>query len=341
MAQYDVNELLIYDFFEYWPSLALACIALSLYTVASIIVAILTERRKAHRFLHTITATGLIEAAGYAALIYAIERSGKGSVFNAYVVMQVFVIEAPNILQMGLYILVGRVLFFSPEVTRGRKLLRGWVIATTFACADLIAIVIQAIGISIWASSQSSGEPDQSQIRLGCGITLAGLAAQLLFFICFTALAIWTHRHPKNGLRGRPQTRKLFIGLYWAMACLYIRNIFRFAEFVQATVLTWPAPEDAYVLSEQQVLFYTLDCLPILLSFLPFIFMHPGYLLPDMPPKGGQVAHDGKALAAAEAAEAGQVGGSEHSALGLQDKSSKSGANEGQFQMVVLAEPGQ
>lgn len=89
------------------------------------------------------------------------------------------------------------------------------------------------------------------------------------------------------------------------------------------------------------MLFYTLDCLPILLSFLPFIFMHPGYLLPDMPPKGGQVAHDGKALAAAEAAEAGQVGGSEHSALGLQDKSSKSGANEGQFQMVVLAEPGQ
>lgn len=39
----------------------------------------------------------------------------------------------------------------------------------------------------------------------------------------------------RNGLRGRPQTRKLFIGLYWAMACLYIRNIFRFAEFVQVS----------------------------------------------------------------------------------------------------------
>lgn len=38
---------------------------------------------------------------------------------------------------------------------------------------------VQAIGISIWASSQSSGNPDQGQIRLGCGITLAGLAIQV------------------------------------------------------------------------------------------------------------------------------------------------------------------
>ena len=38
---------------------------------------------------------------------------------------------------------------------------------------------MQAIGISIWASSQSSGDPDQAQIRLGCAITLAGLALQV------------------------------------------------------------------------------------------------------------------------------------------------------------------
>lgn len=161
-------------------------------------------------------------------------------------------------------------------------------------------------------------------------------------------------------------------------------------------MLTWPAPEDAYVLSEQQarrggggecmsvfdmvfdvcrsagiacyawlqccrcpaepadppphpsayqsqVLFYTLDCLPILLSFLPFIFMHPGYLLPDMPPKGSLVAPSGKAPDAAVEAEAGQLGGSESSASGLQEKSPKGGASEGQqqFQMVVLAEPAQ
>jgi hypothetical protein len=35
---------------------------------------------------------------------------------------------------------VGLVLAFSPELTRGRRMLRGWVITTMFACADLFAL---------------------------------------------------------------------------------------------------------------------------------------------------------------------------------------------------------
>lgn len=91
------------------------------------------------------------------------------------------------------------------------------------------------------------------------------------------------------------------------------------------------------------MLFYTLDCLPILLSFLPFIFMHPGYLLPDMPPKGSTVAPGVKpAEAAIEAAEAGEVGRSESLASAGQQKSPKDSASDAQqqqFKMVVLAEP--
>lgn len=86
---------------------------------------------------------------------------------------------------------------------------------------------MQAAGISIWASSQSSGEPDQSTIRLGCGITLAGLAVQLAFFACFAGLTIWSHRHPSNGLKGTRQARVMYGGLYTAMTFLTIRNLFR------------------------------------------------------------------------------------------------------------------
>lgn len=35
---------------------------------------------------------------------------------------------------------VGLVLAFSPELTRGRRMLRGWVITVAFACADLFAL---------------------------------------------------------------------------------------------------------------------------------------------------------------------------------------------------------
>ena len=69
------------------------------------------------------------------------------------------------------------------------------------ATADMLdtlhALAALGVGIAIWASSQSSGTPDQGQIRLGCGITLGGLAIQLICFVIFTILTAWTQRHPK------------------------------------------------------------------------------------------------------------------------------------------------
>jgi hypothetical protein len=54
---------------------------------------------------------------------------------------QVLVILSPNLIQAALYWTLGIVLSFSPDLVRGRRLLRGWVITTIFACADLLAIV--------------------------------------------------------------------------------------------------------------------------------------------------------------------------------------------------------
>jgi hypothetical protein len=56
------------------------------------------------------------------------------------------------------------------------------------------------------------------------------------------------------------------------------------------------------VLAEQQVLFYCLDTLPILLCFATYILAHPGYLLPPLNPR--QLA---AAEAAAEEGKAGQA----------------------------------
>lgn len=279
---YDVSTLTAYVFYGYDPSLGQAIIAITLFTAAAAVIAFLLERAKAHRFMHTMSATGLFEAAGYGAMIYCIAQSGKSDIFGAYVTQQVFVILSPNAIQATQYMTVGAVLRHSPALTNGRKLLRGWVIATIFACSDLAAVIIQAIGISIWATSQSSGNPDSDAIRLGCSITLAGLAIQLLCSGVFLWLAIWVHRHPRNALVGEARGRRLFRGLYVAFAFLAVRNVFRFVEFTQATVLTWPPPDSAYVLSHSQLLFWLLDTLPILLCFLSYIIWHPSRLLPPV-----------------------------------------------------------
>ena len=83
-------------------------------------------------------------------------------------------------------------------------------------------------------------------------------------------------------------------------------------RFTQNTILTWPAPDGAYVLAHQEALFYCLDTLPILLCFATYILAHPGYLLPPLNPR--QQAAAEAAEAAPEAGQAGQ--GSESPSLG-------------------------
>ena len=72
----------------------------------------------------------------------------------------------------------------------------------------------------------------------------------------------------RNTLRGTQEGRKLFTGLYITVVFLFIRNIFRFAEFAQTAALGYPRPEDAYIISEKQYLFYIFDTIPILLIFV-------------------------------------------------------------------------
>ncbi|KAL4423415.1 hypothetical protein ABPG77_009993 [Micractinium sp. CCAP 211/92] len=277
---YDVHTLDVYAFYKYWPSLALAIVALSLFGVGGLVVGGMTQWRGVYRFMHIITLVALFEMAGYACLIYSIVQSGKGDVFNAYVCTQVFIIMAPNLIQAGLYTTLGAVLKLSPQLTRGRCWLRAWVITLVFVTSDIAGIAIQTVGISIWATSQSSGNPNPDQIRKGSIITCIGLAVQIIFFCIFGLLSLWAGRHPRLGIRGHRGTARLFLGFGLVWGLVTLRNAFRFVEFVQSTVLTWPPPDNVYVIAHQQVLFYCLDALPILLTFLVFACAHPSYLLP-------------------------------------------------------------
>ena len=52
---YDVNDLTAEDFYGYWPLLWPAATALALFTLAAAVVAWITERTKAYRYIHIIT----------------------------------------------------------------------------------------------------------------------------------------------------------------------------------------------------------------------------------------------------------------------------------------------
>lgn len=291
-VHYDVANLTATEFFGYVPTMWPAATCLSLYLLAALLVGLSTHlaRNRNGRHMHLVTLTGLTEAGGYAALVWIILHNGSQNLYPAYVAMQVLVVLSPNLLQAANYATVGKVSLSSGLHTM-HAVLRPKIISLVFILADVLALTVQAVGISLWASSKGSGDPSSSQIRIGNWITVGGLGIQLISFVIFFGLAIWLQRHPRNGLRSTRSQRLMFLGLYVTNILVTLRNLFRFVEFVQGALLTWPVAEGTYVISEQEILFYTLDALPILLAFATYIALNPAWLLPK--PEDGDKGDEG------------------------------------------------
>lgn len=92
-----------------------------------------------------------------------------------------------------MYATLGAVLKLSPELVRGRRWLRGTFVACSFVLADVFALVIQGAGMGIYATAITSGTDAGPTIKMGCIITVLGLALQVTlsggcFVLCYTAL---------------------------------------------------------------------------------------------------------------------------------------------------------
>lgn len=275
---YNVSSLEVQQYFGYYPSLALAGTATALFgTVTCIILAqMIWFRNKNARYMALVVITGMAEVGGYGALIFMITQSGKTSLYSGYVAMQCLIVLSPNILQAATYTTVGKISTIG-KMDAKSKWLSPKMISWGFVALDLACLIIQAVGISIWASEKSSGTPTVSVVKLGSWITVGGLGGQLISFSLFTLLAIWIQRHPENRYRPYKQHTLLFTGVYGVILLISIRNIFRFVEFTQSAI-TYP---DEGGVANNEALFYCLETLPILLAFVVFILLSPTYLLPN------------------------------------------------------------
>ncbi|KAL4520966.1 hypothetical protein Ndes2437A_g04916 [Nannochloris sp. 'desiccata'] len=171
---YDVASLVSEDFYGYWPSTALASIALALFLIAGLTVEfqIFKAKNRNARYMHLVGITGFIEAAGYVAILWLIDNSGKTNIYAPYVISQTFLILSPNLLQAANYATAGKISLLS-GMSNEKRILKPRVLTSTFIGLDVFALVIQAAGITIWATSKGSGEPDSEAITLGSWITVA------------------------------------------------------------------------------------------------------------------------------------------------------------------------
>lgn len=278
---YNVSGLTVEQYFGYSPSLALAYTAAALFLAAAVIITlqVFISRNSNARYSWLLVFTALAECGGYIALIWMIYATGTTSLYSGYVAMQCLIVLSPNILQAAVYRTVGQIARVGNVSEKGGCLSAKF-ISIFFILIDVCCLIVQAVGISIWASEKSSGDPDVDRVKLGSYITVVGLGLQLISFASFLVLARYIQKHEHNTFKKHWQHGMLYAGVYLSIIFVSIRNVFRFIEFLQGAIV-YPEPSS---IAENQVLFYCLETLPVLLAFLALIIFSPTYLLPKTKP---------------------------------------------------------
>ena len=98
------KHLTVEKCFQYKPSLALNIVALVLFFLVTVVIAIQNFKYRS-RFMWLVVFTGCLEVAGYICHIIGTETVN----LTAYICNLVFIIMAPNFLALANYVCVGKV----------------------------------------------------------------------------------------------------------------------------------------------------------------------------------------------------------------------------------------
>ncbi|KAL0032603.1 hypothetical protein WJX77_010294 [Trebouxia sp. C0004] len=145
------KDLTVEKYFQYKPSLALNIIALVLFFLVTVVIAIQTIKYRS-RFMWVVVFTGCLEVAGYVCHLVATERVN----LTAYICNLVFIIMAPNFLALANYVCVGKV---AEQLHLTGRFLNTKTIASFFFIIDIICIGVQGAGSAIISSTlQKNGK---------------------------------------------------------------------------------------------------------------------------------------------------------------------------------------
>jgi hypothetical protein len=264
-TQSEINAM---RFFHYYPNLPLAVVSLVIYLLLSAALLVRVYTTNSRKFLYILGCTGLLESVGY---IFRIV-SAKNSTLGSYIGMSLLLLLPPNALALVNYKSTGEMIRLS-GVPPSRFFLKPKFVTWFFFSSDVFAFLLQGSGGGLQAMG---GE----KANLGKTITLIGLIVQLFFFASFAFITMHVHRSPKYQYSVVGQTnpkRNLSICLYITLILLYIRSIYRIAEYAGGF--------DGPIASTEWA-FYVFDTLIIAIAFVVYYFMFIGNYLPKRNEEG-------------------------------------------------------
>jgi hypothetical protein len=248
--------------FHYIPSLGAAIAGLAVYAIFTLYLTIRIYISKSPKFLYILAFTAPMEVIGFAVRILCHHFTDLGR----YIGMTLFLLLAPNALALVNYKAVGEIIRLS-NVETNRFYLKTKFVTWFFFSSDIFSFVLQGAGGGL----QSTGPRLNS---IGVAITPVGLSLQLFFFACFAGITVYIHRNPayQYHVEGEPNAkRKLIICLYITIALLYIRSIYRVAEY--GTGYGGP-------IARLEWAFYVFDTIVIAISFVVYCVFFIGSYLP-------------------------------------------------------------
>ncbi|KAI8066249.1 RTA1 like protein-domain-containing protein [Gilbertella persicaria] len=248
-------------FFHYIPNLSLAIVGLCVYAIFTIYLTARMYLSKSPKFLYILAFTGLMETVGYAVRIACHYFTDLGR----YVGMTLFLLLAPNALALVNYKTVGEVIRLS-NVETNKFYIKPKFVTWFFFSSDIFSFVLQGAGGGMQTSVDLN--------TIGRAITLVGLGLQLVFFACFAGITVYVHLNPQYQyhVKGQPNAKKyLLLCLYVTIFLLYIRSIYRVAEYASG----YGGP-----IASSEWAFYVFDTLVIAISFAVYCVFFIGNYLP-------------------------------------------------------------
>lgn len=249
-------------YFVYIPNVPLAIVSLIVFILFTIYLSVRIHRSRSRKFLYILPITALMEAIGY---LIRILCSTGGTDLIKYIVMTFFLLLPPNALALVNYKSLGEVVRLS-NVPAKFFFLRPKFITWFFFSSDIFSFMLQGSGGGLMASVESA--------QIGKTIALVGLAIQLFFFASFAFITVYVHKSPKYNYIVEGQTNpkeKMARSLYITLFFLYIRSIYRVAEF---------ATDHGGVIAAAEWAFYVFDTLAIAISFVAYCIYFMGNYLP-------------------------------------------------------------
>ena len=179
-----------------------------------------------------------------------------------YSVQSVFILLGPVLFAASVYMTLGRII----RSTGGEKysLIPVKWLTVTFVSSDVISFLVQGTGSGMMAMGESIASTAK-------GITIAGLAIQLVMFGLFIVTSIVFEKRMDRFSPGAGTSswKKHLFALYAISGLILVRSVFRVIEYIMG--------QKGYLLSHEWTM-YIFDSLLMFAVMVVWAFWHPGAL---------------------------------------------------------------